>query len=386
MRISRKTAMRFRQLQSKNFHLEQVLQHPSRNEGRLIDRAIRESYRKRSLVPAEFRERLIRARKFVLDEQMSGFLADLANAAITESLLRRRDSEEARTLLDGARRMARAPYPTTWIEYDCRARQRRAREAYSQNFYGDVADPEEICPAVGWLIEQHPGIEAAYKMTEFVQMIDSASHATEPVPMPYAYTWVADDTLAIPWQAFGFSEQGRRPSEVATGMMGYITDLIGFTTTETTERWPKKELVEQLKETMGELRCVFMLLASLNHIPTTYDHVRPQRGYVAKGAYRRFMEHSVIHLTLPAHRTLKTLAMRVLVHARRRGHEVRGFWRNDWRHPRTPGCSHVWINHDEHTLICQHCQGRRVWIRAHHRGDDSLGYVTHDYSVEKGTA
>jgi hypothetical protein len=360
---------------------------------RLIDLVMREAYKKRPMIPPSYRERLIRARKFVLDEGMSAFLADLSNAAIYEAVRHQEQDggDATMVLMDGARRMAHAPFPTTWIEYDCRARRRRSREAWDtiQTITsGSFANEDEICPRVGWLIEQHPGIESAYRMIEFVEWANSGTDRV--AMMPYAYTWVAYDKAVIPWQSMPWSDEGRRPSEVATGVMGYRSPHVGIAPTEVTEGWYKaggaEAIQNQMKETMGEARACFMLLTSLNHIPTVYDTVRPQKGYVAKGNYRRFFEHTVIRLTLPAHRSLKTLALRVLIHARRKGHEVRSFWRNDWRHPRTSGCNHIWINHDERTLACQHCEGRRLLVKAHHRGDDSLGYVLHDYSVEKGAA
>jgi hypothetical protein len=352
---------------------------------------MREAYRKRPLIPPVYRERLIRARKFVLDEQMSAFLADLSNAAIQEATRHEAEDggEACVTLMDGARRMARAPFPTTWIEYDMIARRKRSLEEWKAAYWNWQPDQEDtVCPRVGWLIEQHPGIEAAYKLTEFVEWAGGIKDRI--AVMPYAYTWVADDTLVIPWQSLPWSGEGREASEVASGVMGYCTPHIGIAPTEVFPAWLKMGgpdcVVDQMKETMGEVRAAFMLLASLNRIPTVYDHVRPQKGYVAKGNYRRFFEHTVIRLTLPAHRSPKTLALRVLVAARRKGHEVRGFWRNDWRHPRTPGCDHVWINRDEHSLVCQHCEGRRLWIKPHHRGDDRIGYILHDYSVERGAA
>jgi hypothetical protein len=361
---------------------------------RLIDLVTRETYAKRPLIPVNYRERLISARKFVLDEPMSEFLADLSNAATNEAVMRQHDDDGERlfAIMHGARRMARAPFPTTWIEYDCRARRRRSWSAWPQNAAKQDGDDnpvneKDVCPRVGWLIEQHPGIEGAYKLTEFCEW----AHQKDRIAMmPYALTWVADDTLVIPWKSIPFSDEGRRPSEIATGVMGYITEHASIAPTEVYAAWVKiggiDAITKQLRETMGEMRCAWMLLTSLNRIPTVYDTIRPQKGYVAKGNYRRFFEHTVIRLTLPAHRSMKTLALRVLIHARRKGHEVRGFWRNDWRHPRTAGCNHVWINHDEHTLACQHCDGRMIHVKAHHRGDDSLGYVLHDYSVEKGAA
>lgn len=356
----------------------------------LIDRAIRESYRddKSYNKPLKlYRDRLIRARKFVLDDSMSGFLADLTNSAIAEAAKHSAVDNGAAmfNLMHGARRMAKAPFPVTWIEYDCVARRRRSIAGWPQfqaNTSGSLVSEDEIIPHVGWLIEQHPAIETAYRMTEFCGFRDRGN-GERVVMMPYAYTWVTDDATVIPWHAIPMSNEGRSASEVATGCMEYQTPHVSLTETEMFKAWPRHLIQSQLKEMTGELRCAFMLLASINRLTTTYEHVRPSKGYVAKGKYRQFMEHSVIRLTVPGGKSTKTLALRALVPIRKRAHEVRGFWREDWRHPRKIGCEHVWINIDERHLGCQHCDARRLWVVNHQRGDASLGFVLHDYSVER---
>ena len=57
----------------------------------------------------------------------------------------------------------------------------------------------------------------------------------------------------------------------------------------------------------------------------------------------------------------KALARKAVTMMRRRAHQVRGHWRDDWRHP-----------------------GQKIWVKEHQRGDASLGFVLHDYTVEKG--
>ena len=73
----------------------------------------------------------------------------------------------------------------------------------------------------------------------------------------------------------------------------------------------------------------------------------------------------------------RKLALNTAALIRRRAHQVRGFWRSDWRHPLSPLCAHAF----DDTMICRHCRGRKIWIAEHQRGDASIGFVTHDYSV-----
>lgn len=348
-----------------------------------IDEVIRESYRDK-FIPASYRDRLIRARKFILDESMSAFLADLSNAAISEAY-KHHDTDHGEAmynLMHGARRMAKAPFPITWIEYDCVARRKRSKSEWPQYQYKTsghyVINDDDIIPRTGWLIEQHPSLDAAYRLTCFI----GGGHGICTVE-PFAYTWVTDDATVIPWHPIPISNEGRQASELATGCMGLLTPHINMTPTEMFKLWGHDDTKTQMLEMVGELRATFMLLTSINRLTTTYEHVRPAKGYFAKGKYRHFVEHSVIRLMVPGGKSTKTLAMRALVPIRRRAHEVRGFWREDWRHPRSPTCQHVWINIDERHLGCQYCDAKRLWVASHQRGDASLGFVLHDYSVER---
>jgi hypothetical protein len=340
-----------------------------KSDATLIDLAIRESFKRHDgLVPGGMRETLVRAHKFLLSYEMSGYLADLTNAAFFES------PDRSLALVDAARRQARLPFPVTWIEYDCRARKVRSHQAYAKSQYpttGSLVTPDRIIPRIGWLLEQHPQIGTAFKMTEFVELDGTAAR------LPFSSTWVCDDQTVIPWPAMPWAGiSSRERSEIATGVMGYVSDRISLT-----------GIADGgiLKETIGELRCALMLLATINDLPVTFDAVRPSKGYVARGQYRRFIEHSIIHLTVPEHRSLKTLAARALTNLRRRAHEVRGHFRIDWRHPPQALCQHDWQDAEHGALRCAICHGRKLHIRNHQRGDASVGFVMHDYEVERGT-
>ena len=47
------------------------------------------------------------------------------------------------------------------------------------------------------------------------------------------------------------------------------------------------------------LRDLWALLATINDLPVRIENVEPSRGYVARGAYKKFLKHSVVHLTVP---------------------------------------------------------------------------------------
>jgi len=204
--------------------------------------------------------------------------------------------------------------------------------------------------------------------------------------MPFAMNWVTDDDSVLPWRDMPMDRNSNIPSEICTGVMTYHSDKVGLAFAPGYDsRFSAEGMTEMIRESVGELRLTWMLLSTLNDLPTTFDHVRPTKGYVAKGRYRRFSEHTVITLNVPSHRSLKTLAARVLTNLRKRAHHVRGFWRNDWRHMPATQCEHVWQGDEQH-IRCEHCGGRKSWITEHVRGDASRGFVLHDYNIEKGNA
>jgi hypothetical protein len=62
---------------------------------------------------------------------------------------------------------------------------------------------------------------------------------------------------------------------------------------------------------------------------------------------------------------------------RRRAHQVRGHWRDNWRRPLSKLCEHEF----DADMVCTRCRGHKIWVSEHHRGDAGLGTVIHDYAV-----
>jgi hypothetical protein len=124
------------------------------------------------------------------------------------------------------------------------------------------------------------------------------------------------------------------------------------------------------------LRVLLGLLATLNDLPVKIEHVIPSRGYVARGNYKRFLEHSTVTLNVPETKW-RSLVTKTAALVRRRAHQVRGFWRRDWRHPLAPLCAHDF----DDRMVCRQCGGHKIWVPEHQRGDASLGFVVHDFSV-----
>jgi hypothetical protein len=126
-------------------------------------------------------------------------------------------------------------------------------------------------------------------------------------------------------------------------------------------------------------REVWAFLSTVNDLPTKIEEVTPSKGWMARGNYRKFLQHSIITLTVPQSRWPK-LSTAVTALLRRRAHQVRGHWRRDWRHPGVPSCEHTW-QASETALHCRRCGAVSLWVHEHQRGDASIGFVTHDYAI-----
>ena len=320
------------------------------------------------------RTHLLQARKFVLDKSMSAFMADLAYASLPAVRNAKRDQE----VLDGMRTLARLPHKVTWIEFDMTARIKRANEAY-----GVTLKSEDSPTKGGWLFVQHPEIETAFLAVECLSHTVPTKFGDtdfgEPlIPTPAGHfinwVWTTDDTPLPDWihsstswsKALLKDVAGRPVESYLTGIETYRSKSIGVIAApfmlysgiwDAVEKGPHI-VASWLKNSASDMRYAWSLLAAINDTPVTAEVVRPAKGYVARGRYRKFLDHTVIKLTIPGKIDLRTLARRVSRLSRRRAHEVRGHWRRDYHNP-----------------------GERLWIKEHQRGDASLGFVTHSYDV-----
>jgi hypothetical protein len=131
----------------------------------------------------------------------------------------------------------------------------------------------------------------------------------------------------------------------------------------------------------GGVRYVACLLATLADIPMIKADTTLSKGYVARGQYRKYLNHSILKINLPAKTTPNKLAKKLIAITRRRRHEVRGYWRKRVGQ-NTQLCigPHMWSSESEtHESHCTKCGLIRKWIAPHERGDAALGYVTHEY-------
>src|SRR5262245_39087802 len=110
---------------------------------------------------AAMRDKLRGANRFVLDEDMAVMLAELSTATFRKT---QHGSAARHALIEQIRHGARAPFPLTWIEYPLRPCMTRIHDLLETE---QRTAPGEIPEIEGWLIEQHPGVEAAFMLTVF---------------------------------------------------------------------------------------------------------------------------------------------------------------------------------------------------------------------------
>jgi hypothetical protein len=322
----------------------------------LADAAIRESLRPHGKVPRELGVKIAHARRFVLDEQASSFLADLSHASYvnpTPDVINKKVLEN----IEQTRQLARIPHALTWIEYDPRAFRERTLTAYPNVSYQDAdnsgslgASPDQVIPNIGWLLEQKT--ETSFRLYTLVGANADGFCGV----VPYGYAWTTDDSM--PGVQRVTNPEGNSDSSLATGIPGYDVQQVTLFVVPG-KKVHDDQLVGLIKEFIGELRFVWALLAAINDVPIGLKHVEQSKGYVARGRYRKFLDHTVISILIPKGRDPTKVARAVVSISRRRAHLVRGHWRRDWHH-----------------------EGNRIWIKEHERGDASLGHVLHDYRVK----
>jgi len=347
----------------------------------LADALIRELQKplyRRSKRYAALASNIASARKFMLDDNMSAFMADLAYA----SLLTCRNTDKAHMLMNGMRQMARLPHDLIWIEYNFHAKAHRAVHEYGAQI---SLDPAMIPDRNGWLCWRHPEVDNAFMAMECASHSFSAKGVKEPVPngTPFCYAWRTDDG-PLPWKRLPIPGRDH-PEGHLTGIMSYRCASVGVVHAP---QFPEDFLLQYMKESRydplielsSDLRYLWALLATINDLPTKTVTVQATKGYIARGRYHKFVDHSVIHLTVPV-KAYRRVAGRAIAIARRRAHQVRGHWRKHWQHRPAAFCEHIWKTEGS-KMECSLCGGQRLWIHQHQRGDANLGFVTHDYTVE----
>jgi hypothetical protein len=322
-----------------------------------------------------WRDALRSSRKFILDDEMSSFTGELSSRGFERPNLSLKTRNRT---VDHLRIAARLPGEITWIEYNLRNCLSRSNEILRNQ----SIDVTQVPQREGWLLMRHPKIETAF-IAHIVghDPINDYNDGFNTWTFPVAMAWTSDMDSVLPWRLIPFKESNVQASEMTTGIMGYKTDRASYVYSPllNTPHDRHEAVSKLLQEWSGVQRRMWALLATINDLPVTLTDVRPSKGFVAKGQYRRFLDHRTVTLTVPVKLYRKTIRD-ALANAHRRGGPVREHWRKDFRRPLSPLCDHVWGADAKH-MFCTHCNGRKIWVDEHVRGDTSRGFVTHDFNV-----
>jgi hypothetical protein len=316
----------------------------------------------------ELRRTIRDARRIRLSDEMAAFLYtltfELYDQGKFDGRLRRIHQR-----LDDCRHFSRLPHPVTWVEYSLYAMLQLAielREQFGIMGYDDdetaLAWAKESNTRDGWLLRQHGSIEAAVQADYFRGGIHSNGKAISWAE-PRSAIWCTDDE-PLPWTDGFHSLFGESASAFVAGIRAYDKHNVGARMTS----WVKTEAEatkDEIEQASGHARMMWAFLSTFNKVPVYGEHrVEPSRGFVAAGSYHKFLDHKVLTINIPGEAKIRKIARDVLAVIRRRAHQVRGHWRDDWRLPKG---------------------NKAIWIGEHTRGNSSLGIITHDYSVEHDT-
>ncbi len=294
---------------------------------------------------------LRKAHCFNVDTATSALIADFSIAIASD--------------LEAARHLAIPPFPVTWFEIDNIARLQRLKEMGIQ--LTKVADSKDVIPKCGWLISQsHNGYSATY-VGEFVDGIFVA---------PSSFHWSIDNThcLTAPRAIDGKRIEDEAPKDVIESLRRF-SNKVCFGVVETStdiyhagfgpaifqgDRFGKYEN-EVMRELWGELRHIWGLLIALGTATAEISEGAKHQGPVVtmKGKPLLPLEHKVLKIHLGKKRATVQKLVDVALHGvRKRWHEVRA-----------------------HTRLLK--SGKRVPVKNHARGDESLGKIIKTYKVEK---
>lgn len=345
------------------------------------------------------RQALGEARRFVLDAQMSSFLANIA-AAIYDKRLR----EISIQSVHHARRAARLPHDITWIEFEVPAYDECEIEIAGERVNFEPPDGE-IHLREGWLLNGFEQDRNEFRLHMFRQWINKKSPQERCVTgIPFAVHWKTDEGAV---SCFTLTENSvqRALTDVAIGTsflsLSRVLKEVGVSLRSELVNMHPDFKAKMMQKTIsiaelgpwtgmltGVMRRAWPLLATINDIPVIIKPgTRLIKGFRARAQYRAFLTHKVITLNVPQQQERRRRLARAIVAAsKRRAHQVRGHWRHDFFHPLSPLCEHFWANTEGAHRICGRCGGHDIWIAEHQRGDASLGFVTHDYAVHHGKA
>jgi len=288
-----------------------------------------------------------KAHCFTLDAVTSSLLSDFSIAIADD--------------LETARRMAIPPFPVTWIDIDNRARLDRTKAMgipLTDTAAGLVDGPP--VERVGWLIR--PAEVGGY-YASYVTLFDEGVFYA-----PLSYWWHTEGSLDLAKPADAVDEWTRR---LAFGIADPNVSASDATLTPTPleSKTIRRSDIDYMDELAGELRHIWGFLIALGAgqlgIEAKYSaQPKPTTVRTMKNGKPLLpLEHKVLHLHLAKKMTPEKVVLRMITHHRHRWHEVRAHFRT--------------LKNADGTVR------KRVPVKSHERGDERLGRIEKQYSVER---
>lgn len=260
--------------------------------------------------------------RFSLDDAAIDLVRDLSGCNV-------------RTLLERIF-LARLPFDKLWIEYEFKHRKINPDVDAQVGYYLHRMRPDDPCE---WSIRAYQK-DKGFSLLEWPwtgiiyteKFSGPITHIAGSADAPHGYG--VDNHIF-----WGYGEKTRG-----------VQQLLEFGFAESSRK-------EAAVELAGLPRFVCTILALINDGPISIEKSTPSGKFWTKRGQRPYMATNTIRLKIPTRvRYIAQYASKYLSAAKKRRHQVKGHWRN-------------------------YEGGKKVWIREHLRGDASLGFVNHTYSV-----
>ena len=310
--------------------------------------------------------KVINARRFVLDEGASSFLA--------------KSIHYSGDMMMQQSQFARAPYDLTWVELQHKAYFGTLAELYDETEFPLVSHPlvddhfGSDDDKVGFLIDHG-------RVWSFASANDP--DATGCLPISYDL----HKPMSIEKELEMAELFGRTRMTLRVGLFGSsgIRDLDTLRyASEHTVNWHLPTMKDKAKGVLymssGDLKLVLGLLLILSRPGKSIiytDDVGHRHG-IMKGKRVVYHSHNLVKLHLSTGDPVKRFMSDLAHGSIRRRHDVRGHW---CQTKRTRSCAHDWIAEDPNRFECTICHGKRWWRKTHCRGDAGKGVVTKTYEV-----
>lgn len=367
-----------------------------------------------------YRQSMRQAHRFELDNDFTQYATEVSNRTLPEKLLYRLQ-------------FATLPYETTWIEFNLRVKVRTMRM-----FHGHDDMPQGLGDRMGILLKRVDDTMATVEMVgEGVAAPDTTAPCLHgyifslnerPLTFQRKYNGLtpmsmqqrADFLSGHPyWSDLGTPEAREVINNVSRGALwgyGQGSGIIEGRDVKTL-RIPKlleqhgecafspfydffeesgrmnQRIMEKMSTAMtneiaefaGMMRWVVTVLAMLNEVPTRSEYRKPQHA-VRAGLTRRLpaFDYHRITLQLPKTKPIPYLERHLAnVERKHRAHMVREHWRTYLVEKPCGREEHAWeYDYENGYRLCGKCLSQSSLIHEHKRGDESLGWVHHEYSVK----